>query len=132
MHVRFARWLAWAALLTPLALACTTEAPVAADPLSDACLECLTRREDRGCAASYDACEKVSSCDDYVVCQLTGRCFERSSGSACEEEIGCDLPPDIMPPDAGDAGRPRSPRALAREFEDCARSACRSTCGFVE
>jgi hypothetical protein len=111
-------------------MSCATEAPDAVEPLSEACLECLTGREDRGCAGSYDACQAIASCDDYVVCQLMGQCFERNTAAACEEEIGCKLPPNTMPHDAGDAGSSLSPRARAREFEDCARSVCRAACGF--
>jgi hypothetical protein len=112
---------------------CSNGSEYAADPVSQACLECLSERESKGCAAQYAACEEVSACDDYALCQLDGRCFERASGSGCEQEIGCKRPSDSAPELSADAGeRSLSPRDLAVAFEKCARSTCAATCGFVE
>lgn len=105
------------------------------EPVSDACLECLSEKKSAGCKAQYDACEEVDSCDDYVVCQLMGRCFEQQRTSGCEKELACMRPPNQSLSDAaslqGDAGAAASPRELAKAVESCARSTCAKTCGFV-
>lgn len=117
-----------------LTLGCSDDLVDVAEPVSQACLQCLSERESKGCAAEYSACEEIAACDDYVVCQLTGHCFERPSGSGCEQELECKRPSAEPPSATGDAGDevPPSPRELANAFEDCARSTCRTTCGFVE
>lgn len=112
---------------------CSNGSAYVADPISQACLACLSERESKGCAAQYSACEEVTSCDEYAVCQLEGRCFERPSGSGCEREIGCERPSASAPDVGADAGdQLPSPRELASAFEKCARSACAATCGFVK
>src|SRR6186713_2503071 len=83
---------------------CSNGSAYVADPVSQACLECLSERESKGCAAQYAACEEVSSCDDYALCQLDGRCLERASGSGCEQEIGCKRPSDSPIESSADAG----------------------------
>lgn len=120
------------ALFSAVFVGCASETENVVDPVSPACLECLTDRNSRTCGAIYDACETFSSCDDFVMCQLMGRCFERPSGSGCERELGCRQPPGLGEEDAGDAGASASPKAVAEEFEQCARTRCAETCGFVE
>jgi len=112
---------------------CSNDSAYVADPVSQACLDCLSERESKGCAAEYSACEEIASCDDYTLCQLTGRCFERASGSGCEQELDCKRPSASAPAASLDAGAAQlSPRELAAAFEKCARSTCAATCGFVE
>jgi hypothetical protein len=109
---------------------CSNGSDTPADPVSQACLDCLSEREKGGCAAQYSACEDVRSCDDYVLCQLQGLCYERAPGAGCEAEIGCKRPSDDAP-DAVDGGpAPLSPRDLAESFETCARRAPRLAVSF--
>lgn len=104
------------------------------EPVSDACIACLSEKKSSGCKVEYDACEQVNSCDAYVTCQLMGQCFERRRGSGCEQELGCNRPPREVLSDAAsqnDAGGSLSPRELASAVENCARTTCAKTCGFV-
>lgn len=118
---------------------CSNNVADVTDPLSRACLDCLSERESKGCAAEYAACEEVRACDEYAFCQLTGRCFERPSGSGCEQELECKRPSASAPASnvdggatSGESAMLESPRALAAAFERCARTTCAATCGFVK
>lgn len=111
---------------------CASGSETPADPVSQACLDCLSEREKGGCASQYSECEDVRPCDDYVLCQLEGRCFERAPGAGCEAEIGCKRPSGDAPDAAVDGGQASlSPRKLAERFETCARTTCAATCGFA-
>lgn len=111
---------------------CSNGSDTPADPVGQVCLQCLTERTSKGCATQYAACEEHTSCEEYALCQLSGRCFERKAGSGCEEEISCEEPSMERPGDGGpDAGAEKAPRELAADFEECARSTCAATCGFV-
>lgn len=125
-------WPILAGLLSVVGLAagCTPEPDNNYEPVSDACLACLSEHETNGCKAQFDACEGVDACDDYVVCQLMGRCFTQKPNSGCEEALACYEPSDKAP--ANDAGTGKSPRDLARAVEKCARSTCARVCDFVE
>lgn len=107
---------------------CTPEPDNTFEPVSEACLSCLSKEMKNGCKEPFDACEVVGSCDDYVLCQLMGQCFERKPNSGCEDDLGC-VEPTNDTPDAGDSA---SPRELASDVEKCARSTCAKTCGFAE
>jgi hypothetical protein len=121
----------WAAigLVWAICVACEQEPDNEYEPVSSKCLACLTEQKKDGCKAQFDACEESSACDDYVICQLIGHCYERQSNSGCEEALGCFEPSDKPDIDASDA---KSARDLARGVEKCARSTCANTCGFVE
>lgn len=118
--------------LSCLVTGCSNESAYVADPISQACLDCLSERESRGCAAQYAACEEVAACDDYVVCQLSGRCLEQVPGSGCEQELDCKRPSSSGADVTSDGGASPSPRELAAAFEKCARTTCAANCGFVE
>jgi hypothetical protein len=120
------------ALLFAIIAGCASTSEDVADPVSPGCLECLTSENSRACGVRYAPCEATSSCDEFVMCQLMGRCFERPSGSGCEQEIECRQPAAASAVDAGDAGVLLSPLRLAERFEECARTTCAATCGFVE
>ncbi len=120
------------ALVFAVIAGCASTSEDVADPVSRGCLECLTNENSRACGALYAPCEASSNCDEFVMCQLMGRCFERPSGSGCEQELECRQPAVPSAGDAGDAGLPLSPRTLAARFEECARTTCAATCGFVE
>lgn len=112
---------------------CTdTDAKEVGGSLGSRCLQCLTEdRSAEGCAEPYASCERDVGCDEYVTCQLMGRCYERRPGSDCEEQIGCEEPSTSVP-DSDDAGVRPSPAELAAAFEKCARKTCAAVCGFVK
>lgn len=133
-------------------LACTSRPNDDYGVVSGACANCLS---EQGCSTPYEACTAENSCDEYVMCQLMGRCYEREPDRSCEADLGCHLPPDESPgteqsardaasaqwdggaldagavPDAGAFRPAASPRMLAATFETCARTTCASVCGFV-
>lgn len=118
----------WFALIS----GCTDpDAKEVGSSLSSQCLRCLTEdRSSDGCAKPYATCEQDVACDEYVTCQLMGRCFEQRSGSGCEKQLGCQKPSSATPAD--DAGSGVSAAELASAFEKCARKACGAICGFVK
>ena len=157
--------LASAAWISPLiiavsivALGCTSQPDDDYQALSSACLSCLSEQRTEGCRETYQACTAEESCDDYMVCQLMGRCYERAPNSGCEQEIACERPSNAPPEsdessldaaangqleagalfeagtrsEAGTPARPVSPRELATDFESCARTTCARTCGFIQ
>jgi hypothetical protein len=109
---------------------CTPDPDSNYEPVSGACLKCLSEDTRNGCKTEFDACEDEEACDDYVLCQLMGRCFERRPNSGCEEALGCFEPTDEV--SESDAGELQSPRDLAGAVESCARSTCADICRFVE
>lgn len=123
---------ALAALWFALVSGCTdTDVNEVGSSLSSRCRQCLTEdRSSEGCAKPFATCEQDVGCDEYVTCQLMGRCYEQRSGSGCEERIGCEEPSSSVA-DA-DAGAQTSPAQVAAAFEKCARSKCAAVCGFVK
>jgi hypothetical protein len=110
----------WLAALT----ACTPD-PDPIPELSDQCVTCLTKTSDGGCQVQWDACDQVSECRDYAVCQMQAMCYAQAPDQRCERDVGCPFPND-----ANSEGE-TPPSQLSADFENCARTTCRKTCGFV-
>jgi hypothetical protein len=108
-----------------LALAACTPTPDPVPQLSDQCVTCLTKTTDGGCQQQWDACNQVSECGDYAVCQMQAMCYARAPDDGCERDLGCPLP------DGATSGGEPPPSQLSADFEHCARTTCRKICGFV-
>lgn len=87
-------------------------------PFSEECDACLSRE---ACEEPFSLCMEDVTCQEHVRCMMQARCYTDAPGSDCVSENDCSLADD-----ADDA------RALAQDFETCARTECAEICEFVE
>jgi hypothetical protein len=92
-------------------------------PLSAPCESCLSGGADggTGCKTELDSCTAQAACNDYVVCELQNGCYASPPDGSCEARVGCSFANDASP----------EARNLASAFEQCARTSCAASCGFL-